>query len=62
MSLVVIYEIPGYFVNILTVDDKYSLPNSENLPKPIQLQLSKKRIIFSQSTAPFVKNIRQPTC
>ena len=38
MSLVVIYEIPGYFVNILTVDDKYSLPNSENLPKPIQLQ------------------------
>ena len=41
-----ISEILGVFVNTLTADDKYSLRNRKNLPKPIQLQLSKKNKIF----------------
>ena len=31
----------------MTPDDKYSLPNSENLPQPIQMQLSPKEKTFS---------------
>ena len=41
-SLLVIRELLELFVNILTTDDKYSLLNSEILPKLIQMQLSKK--------------------
>ena len=41
MSLLVIYKILGVFVNTLTLDDKYSLLNSENLRQTIQMQLSK---------------------
>ena len=41
MFLLVISEILGLLVNTLTVDNKYSLSNSENLPQPIQMQLSK---------------------
>ena len=35
MFVLVILEIIGLFVNIVT--DKYSHPNSENLPQPIQM-------------------------
>ena len=35
MSLLVISEILGLFVNTLAADDKYSLRKSENLPQPI---------------------------
>ena len=31
------------FIKTLTTNDKYFLGNSENLPKPIQMQLSKKK-------------------
>ena len=41
MSLLVICEILGHCVNTLTADDKYSVRNSENLPEPIQISLSK---------------------
>ena len=41
MSLLVICEILGHFVNTLTANDKYSFPNSENMPQPIQMQFSK---------------------
>ena len=47
MSLLVICEILGHFVNTLTADDKYYLRNSEKLLKPIQMQLSKKLTKFS---------------
>ena len=43
MSLLVISEILGIKVNTLIADDKYSLCNSENLMKPIQMQLPKKQ-------------------
>ena len=46
MSLLVICKILGHFVNTMTADTKYSLPNSENLLESIPIQLSKKRIIL----------------
>ena len=46
MSLLVICEILGLFVNIVNADDKYSLLSSENLPQPFQTQLSNKYSFF----------------
>ena len=40
-------EIGGVFVNVLTVDDRYSLHNMNNLSKQTELQLSKKQKLFS---------------
>ena len=53
MSLLVICKIFGRFVNIRTPDEKYFLCNGENLPEPIQMQLSKNQKTFSQYFAPF---------
>ena len=39
-------EIVGLFISTLTATDKYCLCNRENLPPPIQLQLSKKQKCF----------------
>ena len=49
ISFLVICEILALFVNTLTVDDKYSLHNSENLAQTIQIQLCNKR-----KNAPFL--------
>ena len=46
MSLLVIFETLGLFVNTLTVDNNSSLCNSENLQQPIQMTLSKKQKPF----------------
>ena len=46
MSLLVLSEILGLIINTMTVDDMYSFPNNENLPQPIQMQLSKKQKSF----------------
>ena len=46
-SLLVICEMLGHLVNTLTLDDKYSFLNSENLQQSIQMQLSKERVYFS---------------
>ena len=35
------------FVHTFTADDKYSLPNRENLTDTIQMQISQKQKIFS---------------
>ena len=43
ISLLVICEIWGVFVNTLTLDDKYPPRNCENLRLPIQMQFYKKR-------------------
>ena len=43
------------FANILTVDDKYSLFNRDNLRRPIQMQLSQKQKTFSKFIAAFLK-------
>ena len=46
ISLLVICEILAVFVNTLTTNGKYPLRNCENLPLPIQMQLSKKQKLF----------------
>ena len=57
MLLSVISEILGLFVNTMTADDEYSVPNSEKLPQPIQMQLSKKEKCFGQFFATCLKTI-----
>ena len=42
MSLLVISEFLGLFVNTMTAGDKYPVRNMENLLQPIQMQLPKK--------------------
>ena len=42
MFLLVMWETLGLFVNTLTVNNKDPFRNCENLPLPIQMQLSKK--------------------
>ena len=53
MSLLVISEILGLFVNPMSTYDKYSLPNRDNLPQPIQMHVSKRGKTFSQFFAAF---------
>ena len=43
------------FVNTLTADDKYSLPNRDNLRQPIRMQLSQKQKSFYQLFLKFSK-------
>ena len=45
MSVLLISEISGLFVDTLTANNKYPLRNKNNLPQPIQMQLSKKMIL-----------------
>ena len=54
-SFLVISEILEPFLNLLTLHDKYSLGNRENLRQTIQMQLSKKRQIFSRFFTAFLK-------
>ena len=54
-SFLVISEILRPFFNLLTLDDKYSLGNRENLTQPIQTQLSKERLIFPNFLTAFLK-------
>ena len=48
MSPLVLSEILRVFLNTLTGDAKYSVEVWENLPLPIQVELSEKRKTFSQ--------------
>ena len=56
-SLLVIQKIPRLFVNTLTVNEKRYLLNRDNLPQPIQMQLSEKEKTFSQFSFAFLKSI-----
>ena len=49
------YEILRLFVNALTVDDKDSGSNMQNLPQEFQTPLSHKRKTFSQFFTAFLK-------
>ena len=45
------------FLNALTGREKYSLPNTENLQQPFQMQLTQKQQIFSRFFFfPFLKS------
>ena len=48
-------EILGIFLNTLSADGKYPIEDWENLPFPIQMQLSEKRKTFSQFLVPFME-------
>ena len=37
MCLIVMPEMLGLFVNTFSANDKYSLPDRDNLPQPIQM-------------------------
>ena len=52
-----IHKITRLFVNILTVDDKHYLLNTDNLTEPIHMQLSKKQKNFSRIFFAFLKSI-----
>ena len=56
MSPLVLGEILRVFVNRLTADDKYRVQDCENLPLPIQMQLSEKRKTFSQFFVTFLES------
>ena len=45
----------GVYADTLTTHDKYSLRNRDNVPEPVQLQLSKKKKI-SEFFAPYLKS------
>ena len=49
------YEILRLFVNALTVDDKYSGSNMQNLPQQFQTPLSQKQKTFSGFFIVFLK-------
>ena len=49
-------EMLRVFVNTLTADGKYPIEHWENLPLPIQMQLSEKWKIFSQFSIPFLES------
>ena len=55
-SFLVLSEILRPFFNLLTLNDKYSLGNRENVRQPTQMQLSKNRQLFSQFFTAFVKS------
>ena len=55
MYSLVIYEIIGVSVNTLTIDDKYSLRNTETLPQSNQINFPKKQKNISQFSAQFLK-------
>ena len=54
-SLLMICEILWPFINTVTATDEYFLHNSEDLPQPIQMQISKKQKTFFSSFAAFLK-------
>ena len=56
MSLLVFVEILGVYVNTFTANAKYPVQHCENLQLKIQIQLSEKRKIFSESFVPFLES------
>ena len=50
------FLIIGFFVNTWIADYKYPLPDCENLPFPIQIQLSEKQKTFSEFFIPFMES------
>ena len=52
-----IQNILRLFVNTLTVNDKHYVFNRDNLPQPIQMQLSQKQKTFSEFFFAFLKSI-----
>ena len=62
MSPLVLREILRVFLNTLTGDAKYSVEVWENLPLPIQVELSEKRKTFSEFFVPFLESTSNFKC
>ena len=62
MSPLGLREILRVFLNTLTGDAKYSVEVWENLPLPIQVELSEKRKTFSQFFVPFLESTSNFKC
>ena len=62
MSPLVLREILRVFLNTLTGDAKYSVEVWENLPLPIQVELSERRKTFSQFFVPFLESTSNFKC
>ena len=56
MFSLVLREILRMFVNTLTRDDKYLVQGCQNLPLPIQIQLSWKQKPFSELFGQFLQS------
>ena len=54
-SLFLTCQILGLLVNTLAADEKYPVPNRDNLTIAIQMELSEKQKTFSQFFAAFLK-------
>ena len=52
-----IHKILRLFIDILTVDEKQSLLNRDNLTQPIQMQLCKKQKAFSEISLAFLNSL-----
>ena len=52
-----IRKIRMLFVKTLTVNDKPYVLNRDNLPQPIQMQLSQKQTTFSEFCLAFLKSL-----
>ena len=55
MSLLVLVEILGVFINTLAADGKYPVKHCGNLRLPIQIQLSDKRKTFTKFFVAFME-------
>ena len=55
-TLLVICEILGLFVKILTAGHKYPLLSRQNLKKPNQMQLSNQQKLFSEFVSAISKS------
>ena len=56
MSPLVLGNILGVLVHILTADGKYPAQDYKNLHLPMQMQLSKKRKTFAEFFVPFLES------
>ena len=56
MSPLVLGKILEVFVNLVTSEAKYPLEDWENLPLPMQMQLSEKPKTFSRFSVPFLES------
>ena len=56
ISPIVLGEILGVFVNTLIGDGKYLFQDCQNLPLPIQMQISEKRKTFFEFFVPFLES------
>ena len=55
-SLLLICQILGLLANTLAADDRYPVPNRENLMIPIEMQLSQKQKTFAYFFSAFLKS------